>query len=70
MRIKLAVCVSLSIFTCSAIAQRNLQANNGEKYHYGKNLPIKVLAHVRVIDGTGAPAMEDQTIVVEGDNRC
>jgi imidazolonepropionase-like amidohydrolase len=66
MRIKLAVCVSLSIFTCSAIAQRNLQANNGEKYHYGKNLPIKVLAHVRIIDGTGAPAMEDQTIVVEG----
>lgn len=66
MRTKLAVYVSLSIFSCSLIAQRNVQANNVEKYRYGKNLPVKVLAHVRLIDGTGAPAMEDQTIIIEG----
>jgi hypothetical protein len=27
--------------------------------------PRVVLAHVRVIDGTGAPAVEDQNVVVE-----
>src|SRR5687768_12443279 len=29
------------------------------------NAPIIVLTHVRVIDGTGAPAREDQTIIIE-----
>jgi imidazolonepropionase-like amidohydrolase len=29
------------------------------------NAPVVVLSHVRVIDGTGAPAAEDQTIVIE-----
>src|SRR5262245_12385928 len=28
--------------------------------------PVVVLQHVRVIDGTGAPAVDDQTIVIEG----
>ena len=28
--------------------------------------PVVVLQHVRVIDGTGAPAVNDQTIVIEG----
>lgn len=28
--------------------------------------PVIALTHVRVIDGTGAPALEDQTIVIEG----
>src|SRR5215469_6746642 len=27
--------------------------------------PVIVLAHVRVIDGTGAPPVEDQTLVIE-----
>src|SRR6185369_14221868 len=29
------------------------------------NAPIVALTHVRVIDGTGSPAREDQTIVIE-----
>ena len=28
--------------------------------------PVVALTHVRVIDGTGAPARGDQTIVIEG----
>ena len=28
--------------------------------------PVVVLQHVRVIDGTGAPAVSDQTVVIEG----
>ena len=29
--------------------------------------PAIALTHVKVIDGTGAPAMEDQTILIQGD---
>src|SRR5512143_2736938 len=29
--------------------------------------PVVALTHVRVIDGTGAPAREDETVIVEGD---
>ena len=36
------------------------------RYHYGHNGTIKVLQHVRVLDGTGAPALADQTLVIEG----
>src|SRR5262249_8222085 len=30
--------------------------------------PVVALTHARVIDGTGAPAKEDQTIVIRGGN--
>ena len=30
--------------------------------------PVVVLQHVRLIDGTGAPAVDDQTLVIEGPN--
>ncbi|WP_255484224.1 amidohydrolase family protein [Granulicella sp. 5B5] len=36
------------------------------KYLYGKNAPVKVLEHVRIIDGTGGPVLQDQTLVIEG----
>ena len=49
-----------------ALAQRTPPADTAAKYRYGRNLPVKVLQHVRIIDGTGAPPAEDQTIVIEG----
>src|SRR5688500_703662 len=30
------------------------------------NAPLVALTHVRVVDGTGAPARDDQTIVIRG----
>jgi len=30
------------------------------------NAPMMVLTHVRIIDGTGVPAVEDQNVVIEG----
>ena len=30
--------------------------------------PVVVLQHVRVIDGTGAPAVDDQALLIEGPN--
>jgi imidazolonepropionase-like amidohydrolase len=50
-----------------AMAQRQPSGSVRAKYLYGKNARTKVLEHVRIIDGTGGPAVEDQTIVVEGD---
>src|SRR4051812_11174971 len=29
--------------------------------------PVVALTHVRLVDGTGAPAREDQTVVITGD---
>ncbi len=31
------------------------------------NAPVVALTHVRLIDGTGAPARDDQTIIIEGE---
>jgi imidazolonepropionase-like amidohydrolase len=31
------------------------------------NAPVVALTHVRLVDGTGTPAKDDQTIVIEGD---
>src|SRR5215467_5513271 len=31
-----------------------------------RDVPVVALTHIRVIDGTGAPAKEDQTLVIEG----
>jgi imidazolonepropionase-like amidohydrolase len=36
------------------------------KYLYGRNSAVKVLQHVRIIDGTGAAVHLDQTIVIDG----
>lgn len=66
MRICTAISVFLVIYCCTALAQRNPSTVNAEKYLYGKNLPTKVLQHVRIIDGTGAPVAEDQTILIKG----
>lgn len=66
MRKSLALSLSLVFTSSLGIAQGNAPVNISAKYLYGKNLPIKVLQHVRIIDGTGSPAQEDQTIVVEG----
>ena len=46
-----------------AFAQRQ---NPATKYLYGKNSAVKVLQHVRIIDGTGGPVIQNQTIVIEG----
>ena len=61
------VCFSLGLtLAAAAVAQRPNAVPVNAKYLYGKNSPVKVLQHVRIIDGTGAAALTDQTIVVEG----
>jgi len=66
MRSYIALPIALLIFACFAAAQRPATTVSIEKYIYGKNRHVKALEHVRIIDGTGAAALEDQTIVIEG----
>src|SRR4051812_38643403 len=56
------------VFATSAIviAQRPAVPNAVAQF-VKVNAPVVALTHVRVIDGTGAPARADQTLVIEGD---
>ncbi len=66
MRNFLVLLFGLPLALLSAAAQRTTPGNIAEKYWFGQNLPVKVLQHVRVLDGTGRPVLEDQTIIVTG----
>jgi enamidase len=57
----LAVAVLAALGHSSAVA---LQNPNAIETFISVNAPVIVLTHVRVIDGTGAAAREDQTIVI------
>ena len=49
-----------------ALGQRPNASSLQAKYLYGRNSPVKLLTHVRIVDGTGRPALEDQSILIEG----
>ncbi len=50
----------------SAAAMASAQVPSGLKPYVSEDAPVLVLLHVRVIDGTGAAAAEDQRIDIEG----
>ena len=55
----------LSLLIVSVLAAQSPQAlSPGVKPFVTVEAPVFALTHVRVIDGTGAPALEDQTVVV------
>ena len=62
---KLLVLQLIAPACVAAGAQRTPPAVANARFHYGKDLPVKVLRHVRVIDGTGGPVLQNQTIVIE-----
>src|SRR5580658_6808132 len=55
--------ILLVTMAASAIAQPN--RTSAVAPFVSVNEPVVALVHVRVIDGTGAPAAEDQTIVID-----
>ena len=61
MRIRSGIIVTASVFGLFAQSQ----FTPGLKPFIAVDAPVIALEHVRILDGTGAPAREDQTIVIE-----
>ena len=58
---------SLVFFLSSIMAAQSASSLSPEVRQYVKiDAPVIALTHVRVVDGTGAPARADQTIVISG----
>jgi len=55
------------VYSASSVAQSS-QFSNTVRGFVKVDAPVVALTHVRVIDGTGAPPKEDQTIVIRGGN--
>src|SRR5689334_23911053 len=50
---------------CRKLAQKQVDPTaSGDEFIYTKS-PVIALTHVQIIDGTGAPAKKDQTIVID-----
>src|SRR5687768_9675925 len=62
MTMRLLICVLLSLSTLAA--QQRPQLSNAVRAYVSIDAPVIALTHVRVIDGTGAPAREDQTVII------
>lgn len=58
--------VSMLLAIAMVVAQTPQTLSPAVKAFVTVDAPLFALTHVRVIDGTGAPAREDQTIVVSG----
>ena len=65
-RTKPLVAAVLCVCCVAMRAQRSIPpVPENARYQYGQNLAVKVLRHVRVIDGTGGPVLQDQSIVLQ-----
>ncbi len=60
----LAAAALLAVSVCPA--QDATKLSPAVRPYVRVDSPVIALAHVRVIDGTGAPALDDQTIILEG----
>lgn len=56
--------MSLVVVVPMAVAARQFQLNGAVRPFIAVDAPIVALTHARVIDGTGAPPRDDQTIVI------
>lgn len=57
---------ALAVLSCTTVCFAQPQAAPTVKDFIRVQSPVIALEHVRVIDGTGAPAQADQTIVISG----
>jgi imidazolonepropionase-like amidohydrolase len=65
MRMKISAVWLLVLLSMGVHAQQATLSKTVQKY-VRVNAPTVILEHVRVIDGTGKPAVDDQNIVIEG----
>jgi len=64
MRITLQLCLWSLLFGQSHCARMTPSVAQESKQFVKVDAPVIALTHVRVIDGTGAPAREDQTLII------
>lgn len=64
MRMRLVLFVIYLNFALCTVGQQPQTLAPGVKDFIRVNAPIIALTHVRVIDGTGTPAREDQTVII------
>jgi imidazolonepropionase-like amidohydrolase len=55
----------LAVVTATALIAQTASLTPGTKPFIAVDSPVIALEHVQVVDGTGAPAQEDQTIVID-----
>lgn len=63
-RVSLAVCGLILAVSCEMAAQYASSLAPDVRQYVKVDAPVIALTHVRVIDGTGAPARADQTVVI------
>jgi len=66
MRLHPAAAVATLTLAVLAITPASTVAQDFDEF-VAVHAPVIALTHAKVIDGTGAPAMSDQTIIIEGD---
>jgi len=65
-RMRKLLLVACSLLTTFCLAQTADKLSPAVKAYVSVEAPVIALTHVRVIDGTGAAAREDQTVVISG----
>src|SRR5688572_16094699 len=69
MRTRLLIVAALGLASLGAVgAQQRPALSNAVKPYIAVEAPVIALTHVRVIDGTGAPPREDQTLIIHDGN--
>jgi Amidohydrolase family len=63
---RILVAVAILLLASPVFAQRNAAESVRARYLYGKNASVKLLEHVRIVDGTGGAVLEDESILIEG----
>jgi enamidase len=67
LRLRIEVALALAAVVSAAAATSSAQRGGDAARQFIKvQAPVVAIAHVRVIDGTGAPPMPDQTLVIRG----
>jgi enamidase len=62
---RLIVCVLVEIASVAVLAAQPPQFTNAVRSFISVDAPVVALTHLRVIDGTGAPARPNQTLVIK-----
>lgn len=65
MRSILSAILLLILICCAGLAESSQNLSQFSRQYVSVDAPVVALTHVQVIDGTGAPPREDQTIVIE-----